>query len=271
MASKADLSLLLVITTILATITTTFSQNCGTSGQWCKRKCQNRGSHWKENGHNYIYSGAIEELQEQSETVLTGAKQAELTAVVRSWHKARDYCKERCMDLVGLETESEYATIKDKMKEYGVAFVWTSGHACTREVDEKCYDPRFVPAPRRVNGWIWLASGQPMGATNKNPTGYSYNAWGSTGVFRKAKCSGAQEAGCRGDKPQPDNGEQDLGIDIPDRPKKFKVGGNGTEEACLAIAENLWEDGFWWNDIACWHKKAWICEDSDALLKEAGL
>ena len=58
---------------------------------------------------------------------------------------------------------------------------------------------------------------------------------------------------------QPDNAEQRLKLL------------NRKEESCLALATNLWQSDTVWNDIACYHQKEWICEDSDSLLKAAGL
>ena len=78
--------------------------------------------------------------------------------------------------------------------------------------------------------------------------------------------TGALRQTGQGDRRQPDNGEESLDLNLPDRPE-----GAGREEACLAVARNLWEDGYWWNDIACWHKKEWICEDSPDLMKKVGL
>ena len=43
------------------------------------------------------------------------------------------------------------------------------------------------------------------------------------------------------------------------------------QESCLALATNLWQSDTVWNDIACYHQKEWICEDSDQMLKDAGL
>ena len=55
--------------------------------------------------------------------------------------------------------------------------------------------------------------------------------------------------------PQPDNGEQRLKLL------------EGKEESCLALATGLWQDETVWNDIACYHPKPYMCEDSDALLE----
>ena len=68
--------------------------------------------------------------------------------------------------------------------------------------------------------------------------------------------------------PQPDNAEEDI---------------NGSKESCLGLLNNIYEDGirwtdlslsflrtyhlFRWHDIACYHPKPYMCEDSDALLE----
>jgi len=52
--------------------------------------------------------------------------------------------------------------------------------------------------------------------------------------------------------PQPDNAEEDI---------------NGKKESCLGLLNNVYEDGVKWHDIACYHPKPFMCEDSDALLE----
>ena len=51
--------------------------------------------------------------------------------------------------------------------------------------------------------------------------------------------------------PQPDNAEEDI---------------NGSRESCLGLLNNIYNDGIKWHDIACYHPKPFMCEDSDALL-----
>lgn len=53
-------------------------------------------------------------------------------------------------------------------------------------------------------------------------------------------------------RPQPDNREHYQG---------------GPEEECLAILNNLYDDGVHWHDAACKHRMPFICEDSDDLLQ----
>jgi len=39
----------------------------------------------------------------------------------------------------------------------------------------------------------------------------------------------------------------------------------------MAILNNLYDDGIKWHDIACHHRKPFICEDSEVLLHAAHL
>ena len=46
-------------------------------------------------------------------------------------------CRKRCMDLVSLETETEWEQVRAKMEEFKAPFIWTSGHKCDREVGNR--------------------------------------------------------------------------------------------------------------------------------------
>lgn len=72
--------------------------------------------------------------------------------------------------------------------------------------------------------------------TNRVPTGWGYNPWSRTGHKKLA---------------QPDNAEYDI---------------NQTTESCLSVLNNVYNDGIAWHDVACYHEKPVICEDSDELL-----
>ena len=111
-----------------------------------------------------------------------------------------------------------------------------------------------------------------IGSTNKPQPGWKRNPWGKTGIFSKVSKHGIdntptddiiqvkkQEDPDAPSVPQPDNAEQRLKL----LERK--------EESCLALATNLWQSDTVWNDIACYHQKEWICEDSDQMLKDAGL
>ena len=75
---------------------------------WDPELCRTRESHWRYGTHGYVYSGQSKLLQEEEKTsVVTGDREANLTAVTRDWSGAGDWCQARCMDLVSLETEEE--------------------------------------------------------------------------------------------------------------------------------------------------------------------
>ena len=56
---------------------------------------------------------------------------------------------------------------------------------------------------------------------------------------------------------QPDNAEYLL------KPSQVTV------EACLAVHNNWYDDGISWHDVACYHRKPFLCEDSEALMRKA--
>lgn len=53
-------------------------------------------------------------------------------------------------------------------------------------------------------------------------------------------------------QPQPDNRELQQG---------------GAAENCVAVLNNFYNDGVHWHDVACHHRKPFVCEENDALLK----
>lgn len=93
------------------------------------------------------------------------------------------------------------------------------------------------PECGKQNQWFWTHNNKKLPAANKKPVGWLVNPWSQTG-FKQL--------------PQPDNAE-------------FEV--NGKNESCLAVLHNVYDDGIKFHDVACYHKKAFICEDSDELLK----
>ena len=48
--------------------------------------------------------------------------------------------------------------------------------------------------------------------------------------------------------------------------RELKLTGQN-DEACLAVLNNYYKDGVTWHDIACYHKKPFVCEDSDELIE----
>jgi len=149
-----------------------------------------------------------------------------------TWFTGRNICRRHCMDLVSLETSEENEFIQGRMIQGLTRFIWTSGRKC----NFKGCEDRVDLQPAIVKGWFWSGSGVRLGV---NPTGDRVEGdWGETG--------GAGD-------PQPDNRELKL------------TGFN--DEACLAVLNNYYGDGVVWHDIACYHKKSFVCEDSDELLE----
>merc|ERR1711894_169464 len=147
------------------------------------------------------------------------------------WLKGRNFCREYCMDLVSLETQEENDFFADYLESNSLDYIWTSGRLC----DFKGCDREDLQ-PVSVNGWFWTGSNKKIPATNSTPPTWSYQPWSNTGYLKK---------------PQPDNAEEDI---------------NGSKESCLGLLNNIYEDGVVWHDIACYHPKPFVCEDSDALL-----
>jgi len=220
--------------------------------------CKTRETHFRFQGKSYIYSGRSKLLaNEKKELVTTGAKGAELFAVTKSQGEAADWCKSRCMALVSLESEEEWKLVRNKMESYGAPFIWTSGHICDRESGgDLCYTLEYLQ-PRIINGWYWSGSGVRINATDKIPEGWSSNPWGTEGIY--GRVNEGKPASERKRTNQPDNAEQKLNLL------------EGKEESCLALATGLWEDSTVWNDIACYHKKEWMCEDDTDALEKLGI
>jgi len=155
-------------------------------------------------------------------------KEASTAKKEMDWLDIRNWCRRRCMDSVSVETSAENEYIKKKMVEDKVRYIWTSGRLC----DFKGCDERVDLKPLNINGWFWTSDLKKLAPT----TDRLQNDWGYSGGIGK---------------PQPDNRELSQG---------------GAPENCLAILNNFYNDGIHWHDVACHHKKPWVCEESKALL-----
>ncbi|XP_039295969.1 uncharacterized protein LOC111048441 isoform X2 [Nilaparvata lugens] len=144
------------------------------------------------------------------------------------WLGGRNWCRARCMDLVSLQTAAENNYIKNLLVQDKVRYIWTSGRMC----DFKGCD-RADLQPKAINGWFWTAELQKLPPT----TDRSQNDWSETGGIGR---------------PQPDNREELQ---------------NGAPENCLAVLNNFYNDGVHWHDVACHHRKPFVCEESESLIK----
>ena len=142
------------------------------------------------------------------------------------------------MDLVSLETPSENEMIEKFIRDNDLPYVWSSGRLCNFK---GCDREDLQPAT--VNGWFWSGSGVKMAPTNSTPPGWSYQPWSFTGHKTQFVSHNVS---------QPDNAEFDI---------------NGSVEACMGVLNDIYDDGIKWHDIACYHTKPFICEDSEQLLE----
>jgi len=154
------------------------------------------------------------------------------------WLDGRNICREYCMDLVSLETPTENELIEKFLVDNDLPYIWSAGRLC----NFKGCDREDLQPPT-VNGWFWSGSGVKMAPTNSTPPGWSYQPWSFTG--HKTQFEGKNVS-------QPDNAEFDI---------------NGSTEACMGLLNDIYDDGVKWHDIACYHTKPFICEDSDQLLE----
>jgi len=143
------------------------------------------------------------------------------------WEEARNYCRRFCMDAISIESNSEWDTVVDTLKQHTLRYIWTGGRKCNFN---GCDRPDLTP--NIVNGWFWAARRNRIPAKGK----CSYCDWSFTGGIRRA---------------QPDNREQREG---------------GEDEACIAVLNNFYADGIKWHDVNCDHKKPIICEEIPELL-----
>ncbi|XP_055386410.1 uncharacterized protein LOC129615300 [Condylostylus longicornis] len=149
------------------------------------------------------------------------------------WLDGRNICREYCMDLVSLETQEKNNLIFRVIQQNDVPYIWTSGRIC----DFAGCENRPDLEPKNIFGWFWSATREKIQATNRIPQNWGYNPWSQTGHKKR---------------PQPDNAEYDI---------------NQTKEQCLSVLNNVYNDGIQWHDVACYHEKPVICEDSDELLR----
>jgi len=166
------------------------------------------------------------------------------------WFNGRNFCRDRCMDLVSFETPGEFNMFQEIMKKDNISSIWTSGRKCNFQ-NKGCDGSHLQPI--NVNGWFWAgASNARIPATNKpDPNAF----WSITG---------------KNGKPQPDNdegisegkieAENNIGITIEGL-QEFH------DEACLATLNNKYNDGVSWHDVACHFRSVIVCEDSDQLIK----
>lgn len=181
--------------------------------------CKSRPKQWQFGNHWYFFSW------DQDHVDLKGRKV--------DWLEARNQCRKRCMDAVGIESVAENDMIFDFVAQRNLSYIWTSGRLCDFSPCEERTDLK----PINVLGWFWSNTNTKMAPTNSTPSGWVAQPWSPKGHFGG---------------PQPDNAEYEI---------------NQTSESCMGVLNNIYQDGIKWHDIACYHKKPFVCEDNDLLLK----
>ncbi|KAE8749903.1 C-type lectin [Frankliniella occidentalis] len=159
--------------------------------------CAQRKIHEKFNGKGYYFSW----------------KDASTANTEMDWLGVRNWCRQRCMDSVSIETSVENEYLKSHLVNDKVKYIWTSGRLC----DFKSCEERPDLKPLNINGWFWTAELKKLAPTT-------------------------------------------------DRPDNRELIQGGAPENCLAILNQFYNDGVHWHDVACHHKKPWVCEESESLI-----
>merc|ERR1711936_392674 len=200
-------------------------------------KCKTRISHGKLGSHHYFLSWR--EPWHKFEDW--------------DWFNGRNFCRERCMDLVSFEKPTEFKMFEEVMIADNISSIYTSGRKCNFQ-GKVCEGKIFDPI--NVNGWFWAGAGNSRMPPTNQPSQITF--WSHTG---------------QGKKPQPDNFEGLAAgklVSVSD-PIGLTVEGlqEWHDEACMAVLNNHYNDGVKWHDVACHMRSKIVCEDSEALLQRA--
>jgi len=134
-------------------------------------ECQKRISHMQWGGHNYFLSWR--EPWHKFEDW--------------DWFNGRNFCRDRCMDLVSFDTPGEHKLFSAIARQENVSSIYTSGRKCNFK--GKGCDAEHLQ-PINVNGWFWAGAGNARIPRTDQPAENSH--WSRNG-----------ETGA----PQPDNFE----------------------------------------------------------------
>merc|ERR1711894_392109 len=99
-------------------------------------KCKTRTSRGKLGGHHYFLSWR--EPWHKFEDW--------------DWFNGRNFCRERCMDLVSFENPTEFRMFEEVMIADNISSIYTSGRKCNFQ-GKGCEGAIFDPI--NVNGWFW--------------------------------------------------------------------------------------------------------------------
>jgi len=197
-------------------------------------ECQKRISHMQWGGHNYFLSWR--EPWHKFEDW--------------DWFNGRNFCRDRCMDLVSFESAGEHDLFKAIIRQDNVSSIYTSGRKCNFK-GKGCDAPHLQPI--NVNGWFWAGAGNArISQTDVPGSDAHWSSSGETGVKQPDNFEGLKEG--------PIDTEFDIGVTIEGLQEYH-------DEACLAVMNNKYNDGVAWHDVACHYRSVIVCEDSDQLIQ----
>ncbi|XP_040579033.1 uncharacterized protein [Lepeophtheirus salmonis] len=197
-------------------------------------ECKKRISHMEWGGHNYFISWR--EPWHKFEDW--------------DWFNGRNFCRDRCMDLISFDTPEEFKTFAKIMQADNVSSIYTSGRKCNFK-GKGCDASHLQPI--NANGWFWAGAGNTRIPDTSSQTSNTY--WSFTGEQGQK-----QPDNFEGVKEGPIETEFDIGVTIEGL-QEFH------DEACLAALNNKYNDGISWHDVACHFRSVIVCEDSDQLLE----
>lgn len=196
-------------------------------------ECQKRISHMQWGGHNYFLSWR--EPWHKFEDW--------------DWFNGRNFCRDRCMDLVSFDTPGEHRLFAAMARQENVSSIYTSGRKCNFK--GKGCDAEHLQ-PINVNGWFWAGAGNARIPRTDQPAENSH--WS-----RNGETGAPQPDNFEGIKEGPIETEFDIGVTIEGLQEYH-------DEACLAVLNNKYNDGVSWHDVACHFRSVIVCEDSDQLI-----
>jgi len=196
-------------------------------------ECMKRKTHMKVGNHNYFLSWR--EPWHKFEDW--------------DWFNGRNFCRDRCMDLISFDTPGEFKMFEEIMARDNVTSIYTSGRKCNFQ-NKGCDGPHLQPI--NINGWFWAGAGNGRIPPTNQPSPDAYwSGTGETGIPQPDNHEGIKEG--------PINADNSIGITIEGL-QEFH------DEACLAVLNNKYGDGIKWHDVACHFRSVIICEDSDQLI-----
>jgi len=199
-------------------------------------ECKKRISHLNWGGHNYFLSWR--EPWHKFEDW--------------DWFNGRNFCRDRCMDLISFDTPDEFRVFAAILKNDNVSSIWTSGRKCNFK-GKGCDATHLQPI--NVNGWFWAGAGNDRIPATNQPSDKTF--WS----LRTASGVGRQPDNHEGVENGKIETEFDIGVTIEGLQEYH-------DEACLAVQNDKFNgDGVAWHDVACHFRSVIVCEDSEQLME----